>query len=90
MLTKTLKASDQMQKHVVVSVVDLGHVKTFDYYLIKRLSETFKDGFPTRLSLCLIVNPPPLVGPVISIFKMFLKPKVRKRGCMFCTSQHPN
>jgi hypothetical protein len=79
MMTKALEASDKMQKKVVVSVVNLGQVKTFDYHLIKRISETFTDGFPTRSSLCLIVKPPPLVGPFINVFKLFLKPKVRKR-----------
>jgi hypothetical protein len=71
MMTKALEASDQLQRTGVVSVVDLGQVKPFDYHLLKLISETFKDGFPTRSSICLIVKPPPLVGPVISIFKSF-------------------
>jgi hypothetical protein len=77
--TKALMSEPEMQKKGAIFVLDLDTIRHFDRPLIKRMAETTNDSFPLRVSLCCMINPPPLTDFFVKIVKLFMKPKVRQR-----------
>ena len=76
---QALRNSTEMQQKGALVLMDFHGVTGYDKEFYDTYHRLAGDGFPLRVSLVGLVRPLPLMGIVVDIIKLMLKPKIRNR-----------
>lgn len=83
-----MRDDDQMVICGMAVIIDMakvnaGHLAQFDFEFLKQVAIMYQDASPLRMQGIHILNPPPLVSMVVSMFNGLLSPKNKDRRIFF-------
>ena len=78
-MLEALRNSPELQKQGAVVLLDFHGCTGYDKAFYERYGAVTNNSFPLRISMVGLVRPFPLMGVVVEIIKLFVKPKLRKR-----------
>uniref|UniRef100_A0A8D8HGE0 Alpha-tocopherol transfer protein-like n=1 Tax=Culex pipiens TaxID=7175 RepID=A0A8D8HGE0_CULPI len=83
-----MRDDDQMVICGMALIIDMakvtaGHLMQFDFEFLKQVAVLYQDASPLRMQGIHILNPPPLVQTVVSLFNGLLSPKNKDRRIFF-------